>query len=183
MELPDRFIEVLDILCHRRRSDSFPRFLDYQCLATFLDTHLLKEYVHDYQHHDREKHGIILYFINLKDDEPFIKEVYIQVGVQRGSQLATPVKLLQDGGEVPDAETDFLLRGDLRDALQGKLIVGVEGQFLYPEPAFLYFQVINLFLNLYQERVFIEFLLEFLHNAQGTLPFCLSSPLVMGKRI
>ena len=140
---------------------SQPCFFDYQCLAPLLDTHLLKEHVHDYQHHDREKHGIILYLINFKDDEPFIKEVYIQIGIQRGFQLATPVELLQDGCEIPDAETDFLLRGDLRDAFQGKLIVGVKGQFLYSQPAFLYFQVINLLLNLYQERVLIEFLLEF----------------------
>ena len=123
---------------------SQPCFLDYQCLAPLLDTHLLKEHVHDYQHHDREKHGIILYLINFKDDEPLIEKIGIPIGVECHVQFTTPVELFQDSREVTDGEVNFLQRHDLRNALQGELIIGIKGEFTHFELPLLNFQMVYL---------------------------------------
>ena len=168
VELADGLIKVLDVLRHGGRGNRFPCLFDYQCLASFLDAHLLQEHVHDNQHHDREKHGVILDFVNFKDDKPLVKEVHVQVGVQRGFQLAAPVELFQDGCKVTDVETDFLQRGDLRDALQGKLIVGIEGKLLDLQPPFLFFHVVDLLLYLNQHGIVIQFFLVGLNDAEGT---------------
>ena len=68
----------------------------------------MQEYVHDDQHHNGEKHGVILNLVDFKDDELLIKQVGIQVGVERHFQFSAPVKLFQDGSEVTNGEVDFL---------------------------------------------------------------------------
>ena len=108
MKLSHRLIEILDILRHRRRGNRFPRFFNNEGFSPFLDTHLLQEYVHDDQHHNGEKHGVILNLVDFKDDELLIKQVGIQVGVERHFQFSAPVKLFQDGSEVTNGEVDFL---------------------------------------------------------------------------
>ena len=129
MKLADGLIKVLDVFRHGGRSNRLPRFLDDECLTSFLDAHLLQEHVHDNQDNYREKHGVIFNLVNLEDNELLIEEVHIQIGVQGHFQFAAPVELLQDSCEVPDVELNLLLCHDLRYAFQCKLIVGIEGQF------------------------------------------------------
>ena len=99
---------------------------DDKSLPSLLDTHLLQEHVHDNQHHNREKHRIILYFIYFEHNETLVKQVNVQVGVQRHLQLAATVDLFQYGRKVMYIETDFLQLCNLRYAFQGKLIIGIE---------------------------------------------------------
>ena len=108
VELADGLVQVLDVLGHRGRGDGLPRLFDNQSLAPLLDAHLLEEHVHDDEYHDGEKHGVILYLVNFKYDETLVEEVNVQVGVQRRFQLAAPVELLEDGGEVMYVECYFL---------------------------------------------------------------------------
>ena len=140
-------------------------------LAPLLDAHLLEEHVHDDEHHDGEKHGVILYLVNFKYDETFVEEVNVHVGVQRRLQLAAPVELFEYGGEVADVEAHFLQRGDLRYALQGELVVGVEGEFPHFQPAFLFLHAVNLPVNLHQHGVLVQLFLELFKDCQGVALF------------
>ena len=97
------------------------------------------------------------------------------------SRLAAPVELFQDGGEVPDVELDLLLRNDLRNALQCELIVGVEGQFRYFQPALLLLDMVNLLVYLDKYGVVVQFLLVILDNQQGAFLFPFAGRLVPGK--
>ncbi|CUQ60724.1 Uncharacterised protein [Segatella copri] len=68
--------------------------------------------------------------------------------------LSSLVKRFEDGGEVIDVELDMLLVQNLRDALQGKLIIGVEGQFLYFQLFLLPFYLFQLALDAHEIVVF-----------------------------
>ena len=82
--LSGRLIEVFDILCHHRRSNGLPCFLDDQALATtVLDTHLLGEHIHDDEHDDGEQHRVILHLVYLEHDERLVEERLVHVVVQR----------------------------------------------------------------------------------------------------
>ena len=94
VELSHRLVEVLDVLCHGRRGDGFPRFLDDEGLAAFLDAHLLKEHVHDDEHDDGKQHGVVLDLVDLEDDELLVKEAGINVVVQRVLELTALIELL-----------------------------------------------------------------------------------------
>ena len=178
VELADGLVQVLDVLRHRGRGDGLPRLFDYQGLAPFLDAHLLEEHVHDDEHHDGEKHGVVLYLVNFKDDETLIEEVHVQVGVQRRLQFAAPVELLEDGGEAVYVERDFLQGGDLRDALHGELVVGVEGQLPDLQPPFLFLHAVYLPVNPHQHGVLVKLPAVFLHDMCGVFPFRLRGGLV-----
>ena len=167
VELPDGLIQVLDVLRHRGRGDGLPRLFDYQGLAPFLDAHFLEEHVHDDEHHDGEKHGVVLYLVNFKYNETLVEEIHVQVGVQRRLQLAAPVELLEDGGEVTDAEPYLLLCRYLRDALQRELVVGVEGQFTDFQALLLFLHAVYPLLYPDEHGVLVQFLAVFLHDARG----------------
>ena len=171
VELADGLVQVLDVLGHRGRGDGLPRLFDNQGLAPLLDAHLLEEHVHDYEHHDGEKHGVIFYLVNFKYDETLVEEVHVQVGVQRRFQLAAPVELFEDGGEAVYVEIDFLQRGYLRDALHGELVVGVEGEFPDLQPPFLLLHAVYLPVYFHQHGVLIKLLAVFLHDMCGVFPF------------
>ena len=81
MELSDRFVQIFDVFRHGGRSNRLPRFLNDECLASFLDAHLLQEHIHDNQDNYREKYGVIFNLVNLEDNELLIEEVYVQIGV------------------------------------------------------------------------------------------------------
>ena len=170
MELADGLVEILDVLGHGRGRDGLPRFFDDQCLAPFLDAHLLQEHVHDDQHNDGEKHGVILYLVDFKDDEPLVKEVHVHVGVQRGLQLSAPVELFQDGGEIMDIEADLVHGHNLGDTLQRELVIGVEGQLPDFQPAPLLLDMPYLPVRLHQLCVLVEFLLVLLYDGKGAFP-------------
>ena len=178
MELADGLVQVLDVLRHRGRGDGLPRLFDYQGLAPFLDAHLLEEHVHDYEHHDGEKHGVIFYLVNFKYDETLVEEVHVQVGVQRCLQLAAPVELLEDGCEVVYVECYFLQGSDLRDALHGELVVGVEGKFPDLQPPFLLLHAVYLLVYLDKHGILVQLLAVFLHDMCGVFPFGLRGGLV-----
>ena len=183
MELSDCFVQIFDVFCHGGRSNRLPRFLNDECLASFLDAHLLQEHVHDNQDNYREKHGVILNLVNLEDNELLIEEVHVQIGVQGHFQFAAPVELLQDSCEVADVELNLLLCHDLRNALQGKLVVGVEGQFPDFQSAFLFLDVVYLLVYLDKHGVVVEFLLVVLDNLQGTFLFAFAGSFILGKGI
>ena len=178
MELADGLVQVLDVLGHRGRGDGLPRLFDNQGLAPLLDAHLLEEHVHDDEHHDGEKHGVVLYLVNFKDDETLIEEVHVQIGVQRRFQLAAPVELLEDGGKAVYVEIDFLQGGDLRDALHGKLVVRVEGEFPDLQPPFLFLHAVYLPVYPHQHGVLVKLPAVFLHDMCGVFPFGLRGGLV-----
>ena len=67
-------IHKLDVLRHERTGDGFPCLFDDQDFATLLDTHFLKEYIHDNQRNKREKERIIFYTVDFKDDEGLIEQ-------------------------------------------------------------------------------------------------------------
>ena len=183
MELSDRFVQIFYIFCHGGRSNRLPCFLDDECLASFLDAHLLQEHVHDNEYHNREQYGVIFNLVDFKDDELLIEEVHVQVGVQGHLQFATPVELLQDGSEVADVELNLLLCHDLRNALQSKLVVGIEGQFPDFQSAFLLLDVVYLLVYLDKHGVVVEFLLVVLDNLQGTFLFSFAGSFILGKGI
>ncbi len=131
-------IEVLDIFCHDGGGNGLPCLLDDQTLTPFLDTHLLGEHVHDDEHDDGEKDGVVLHLVNLEDDELFIEKGAVHVVVQGVLQLTALVERLQDGGEVMDGEVHMLLLQYLGDALHGELIIGVETQLTDTELAALH---------------------------------------------
>ena len=64
--------------------------------------------------------------VSLFANEMLIKQVNVQVGVQRHLQLAATVELFQYSRKVMYIETDFLQLCNLRYAFQGKLIIGIE---------------------------------------------------------
>ena len=64
VELTHRLIQIFDVLSHRRGGDGFPCLFDDESLSAFLDTHFLKEHIHDDEHDDREQHGIVLDFVS-----------------------------------------------------------------------------------------------------------------------
>ena len=130
-----------------------------------------------------EKHGVIFYLVDFKDDEPLIEEVGVPIGIERHFQLSAPVKLFQDGGEVADGETDFLQRRDLGDALQGELVIGIKGEFTHFELPLLNFQMVYLPVYLGQHGVLVQFQLKLLHNPQGAFPFGWGGSRIMGKRV
>ena len=149
-------IEVFYIVGHHWGGDGFPCFLDNQAFPAFLDSHLLGEHIHDDEHDDREEDWIVLYLVYLENDELLIKQAAVQVIVQDILLLSSLVERFEDGGEVIDVELDMLLVQNLRDALQGKLIVGVEGEFLY-------FQLFLLSLYLFQLALDAHEIVVFYH--------------------
>ena len=126
VELTHRLIQIFDVLSHRRGGDGFPCLFDDESLSAFLDTHFLKEHIHDDEHDDREQHGVVLDFVNL--EEPLIKERLFQVVVQRTLQFTTAVELFENGGEVINVEGYLLLGHQLRNTFQRIFIESVEGQ-------------------------------------------------------
>jgi len=94
-------------------------------------------------------------------------------------QLAATVELLEQGCEVADVEPDFLHRGDLRDALEGELVVGVETQLLHFQPAFLLLDAAYLLVNLDEHGTLVKFLAVAFEYAHGSLAFWLRCRLVV----
>ena len=123
-------IEILDVLCHDRRGNGFPCFLDDKALPVLLDTHLLREHVHDDEHDNGEKHGVILDLVNLEDDELLVEESAVHVVVECVFQLTAFIERSKDCGEVINRKGDIVFLRYLRYALDGKLIEGVEIKFL-----------------------------------------------------
>ena len=54
-EFTGGLVQILDVLCHHGRCDGFPRLLDDEHLAVFLDAHLLQKHVHDDKCDKREE--------------------------------------------------------------------------------------------------------------------------------
>ena len=128
MKLPHRLVEILDILCHCGRGYRFPRFFNDECFASFLDTHFLEKDIHDNQHDDREQQRVILYLVNLKDDELLLKQRLFEVIVERMLQFAAPIELFENGREVVNIKHNLLVGHQLRYAFHGKFIISIEGQ-------------------------------------------------------
>ena len=126
MKLTNGLEKKLEVGCHSRSGHSLPCLFNDDGLTSFLQSHLLKEDVHNYHDNDREKNVIVLNLIHLEDNKLLVKECFIGIVVQRLLQLATLVKAAQNSREVLDAEVNVLITADLRDALQGKLIEGIE---------------------------------------------------------
>ena len=63
-------------------------------------------------------------------------------------------------------ETDFLQLRNLRNALQGKLIIGIERELLNLQPALLFLHVVNLPVNLNQHGIVIKFPFIFFDNGK-----------------
>ena len=68
-------------------------------------------------------------------------------------------------------ETDFLQLCNLRNALQGKLIIGIEREFLNLQPALLFLHVVNLPVYLNQHGIVIKFPFIFFDNGKCTFLF------------
>ena len=130
-------VEILDILCHDRGSDGLPCLLDDEALAALsLDTHLLRENVHDDKDDNREEGLVILHLVDLEYDELLVEKALVHVIVEGILQLTATVEGLQNRTEVVDVEVGLLnLVGvrDLRNTLQGKLKEGIEVQLLNRE--------------------------------------------------
>ena len=75
-------------------------------------------------------------------------------------QLTAFVELFEDGREIVNVKLDVLLRGYLRDSLQGKLIVGIEGKLLYLDFLALLLDAVDL--AFYPHEIFL--LDEFRHQ-------------------
>ena len=73
-ELTGSLVEILDVFCHHRTCNGFPCLFDDQHLTVLLDSHLLDEYVHNDECHQREEYLAVLDVIYLEDDEGLIKE-------------------------------------------------------------------------------------------------------------
>ena len=54
-EFTGGLVQILDVLCHHGRCDGFPRLLDDEHLAVFLDAHLLQKHIHDDKCDKREE--------------------------------------------------------------------------------------------------------------------------------
>ena len=68
-------------------------------------------------------------------------------------------------------ETDFLQLCNLRYALQGKLVIRIEREFLNLQPALLFLHVVNLPVNLNQHGIVIKFPFIFTDNGKCTFLF------------
>ena len=68
-------------------------------------------------------------------------------------------------------ETDFLQLCNLRYAFQGKLIIGIEREFLNLQPALLFLHVVNLPVYLNQHGIVIKFPLIFFYDSKCTFLF------------
>ncbi len=159
VELADGLIQELYVLRHSGRGYRFPCLLDYQGLATFLDTHFLEKNVHDYQHNDREKHRVVFNLVDFKDYETLVEKNGVEVGVESDLQFAATVELFEDSGEVAYVEMYLLQRCDLRYSFKGELVIGVEGERRHFEAAFLLLHVVYLPVNLHKHRGLVQFFL------------------------
>src|SRR5574344_2311236 len=144
-ELSGCLVEVLDILCHHRGGNGFPCLFDDQHLAVLLDAHLLDEDIHDDKGDKRKQERVILYGVNLKDNEGLVKQLRVQVLIEGQFMAASLVEVFQQivvGCQV-DAGKVVLL-DDGRDADSAVLVESVERE------------VVNAFLH----KVFIEILCD-----------------------
>ena len=69
----------------------------------------------------------------------------------------------------------------MRNAFQGKLVVGIEGQFPDFQSAFLFLDVVYLLVYLDKHGVVVELLLVVLDNLQGTFLFAFAGSFILGK--
>ena len=93
-ELTGRLVHKFDVFRHQRAGNGLPRLLDDQYLAVGLDTHLLQEYVHDYQRHQRKQERVIFYTVDLEDDERLVEQRTVHILVQRLFMITAPVEVL-----------------------------------------------------------------------------------------
>ena len=85
--------------------------------------------------------------MNLEDDKLLVKEAGIHVIVECVFELSAFIELLQDGSEVVDVKGDALLSHDLRDALNGKLVVAVEAEVVHVHLSPLFFHTVDALLD------------------------------------
>ena len=169
------FIEILDIARHHRCGYGFPCLFNNQTLSALLDSHFLREHIHDDQHNDREENRVILHLVYLEDDELFIKQRSIQVIIQNMRSFSTFIEWLENGGKIMDSKLYLLLNDKLRYSHQGELIIGIEGKFRNLETSFLALNLINLTLDTLEIVLFHEFRSQTLELVKGCLLFTLCS--------
>ena len=88
---------------------SQPSLFHYQLFAhAFQTAHLVNKGFHDDDGHHREKLAILLYTVNLEDDEPLAEQVDVLRGVEQEVVASAPVILPHGGEHVVDVEVLLL---------------------------------------------------------------------------